>query len=43
MLSVIPFEIVWGGRLKDKSQMLAFETASVIINLFMLTVAMKKA
>ena len=43
MFSVIPFEIVWGGRLKYKSQMLVFETASVIINLLMLTVVMIKA
>lgn len=33
---VIPFEIVWGGRLKDSSQMLLFETVSVTINLIML-------
>ena len=33
---VIPFEIVWGGRLKDSSQMLLLETVSVTINLIML-------
>jgi hypothetical protein len=38
IIGVIPFEIVWGGRLADKSQMFAFEIASVIINLFMLAV-----
>jgi hypothetical protein len=35
---IIPFDMVWGGRLKDSSQMLAFETVSVIINLVMLAV-----
>ena len=43
MLRIIPFEIVWGGRLQDSSQMLAFETVSVIINLIMLAVVGIKA
>lgn len=42
MLRIIPFETVWGGRLKDQSQMLTFETVSMIINLIMLaTVGIK--
>jgi hypothetical protein len=36
MLGIIPFEIVWGGRLKDASQMLSFEAISVMVNLIML-------
>jgi hypothetical protein len=36
IIKIIPFEIVWGGRLKDQSQMLTFETFSAIINMFML-------
>lgn len=36
MVGVVPFEIVWGGRLKDHSQMLSFETVSILINLLML-------
>jgi hypothetical protein len=43
MTGIIPFEIVWGGRLKDKSQMLTFETISVVVNLVMLTVVAIKA
>ena len=43
MFSIIPSEIVWGGRLNVKSQMLAFESASVIINLLMLLVVMMRA
>ncbi len=30
---VIPFTIVWGGRLKDAGQMLRFESVSLLINL----------
>lgn len=37
ILGVIPFEIVWGGRIKDRSQMISFETASILLNLLMLT------
>jgi hypothetical protein len=36
--SVIPFEIVWGGRLKSYSQMLSFEAISIAVNLIMLAV-----
>lgn len=36
MLSVIPFELVWGGRLQDHSQMLSFEGISILVNLMML-------
>ena len=43
MLEVIPFDIVWGDRLKDKSQMLRFEITSVIINFIMLGVVAIKA
>ncbi len=35
---IIPFEIVWGGRLNDQSQMLIFETVSIAINLIMSSV-----
>lgn len=38
MLGVIPFEIVWGGRLTDRAEMLRSETISVILNLLMITV-----
>ena len=33
---IIPFEIVWGGRLTSQQQMLVFETVSILINLLML-------
>ncbi len=35
---VVPFQIVWGGRLKDTAQMLVFETVSILLNLLMLLV-----
>jgi hypothetical protein len=43
LLGIIPFEIVWGGRLKDHSQMLAYETVSITLNLVMLTIVGVKA
>ena len=43
ILNVIPFGVVWGGTMKDRSQMLTFETVSIIINILMLAVAGIKA
>ena len=39
---LIPFEAVWGGRLKSSEQMLQFEFVSIAINLFMLVVILIK-
>ena len=36
MFQVIPYGMVWGGRLKDSSQMLLFEAISIAVNLLML-------
>jgi hypothetical protein len=36
LTEVIPFTIVWGGRLKDLAQMRVFETVSLGINALML-------
>lgn len=38
LFGVIPFNMVWGGRLKDHAQMVSFETVSIVLNLFMLIV-----
>lgn len=38
IVSVIPYDIVWGGKLKDVSQMRAFEAISIVLNLIMLAV-----
>ncbi|WP_276496513.1 hypothetical protein [Pontibacter litorisediminis] len=38
LTGVVPFDAVWGGRLKDREQMLAFESVSILMNLVMLAV-----
>ncbi|GAA4362879.1 hypothetical protein GCM10023185_31160 [Hymenobacter saemangeumensis] len=40
---IIPYTIVWGGRLKTQEQMLRFETVSIALNLLMLAVVAVKA
>ena len=39
LLRIVPFELVWGGRLKDVAEMITFETVSIVISLFMLAIA----
>lgn len=41
--SVIPFEIVWGGRLKSREEMIPFEITSIALNLVMLGIVMMQA
>lgn len=36
LLRIIPFEMIWGGRLKDASEMMSFESISILVNLLML-------
>lgn len=38
LAGVIPFDMVWGGRLKSKDQMIPFEITSLILNVLMLAV-----
>ena len=33
LTEVIPYTVVWGGKLKSKQQMIGFETISIIVNL----------
>jgi len=35
ILKIIPYEITWGGRLKNDTEMYVFETISIVINLFL--------
>lgn len=42
LLQIIPFTIVWGGRLKTESDMYVFESISLIINVCMLAVVLIK-
>lgn len=43
LTGIIPFDIVWGGRLKTHGQMLNFEASSIFINLVMLGIVSLKA
>jgi len=36
LTKVIPYEIVWGGRLKSTQEMVIFETVSIVINALIL-------
>lgn len=36
--SVIPYDIVWGGRLSSREEMLGYEAISLALNVFMLVV-----
>ncbi|WP_439880065.1 hypothetical protein ACSX1A_12950 [Pontibacter sp. MBLB2868] len=38
LFGVVPYEMVWGGRLKGTSQMIVFELISILINVAMLAV-----
>lgn len=38
LTGAIPFDIVWGGRLSSREQMLRFEILSIALNLLMLAI-----
>lgn len=42
LFGVIPYHIVWGGRLESRSQMLVFETITIVLNLFIISVICMK-
>lgn len=42
LTGIIPFNIVWGGRLKDHSAMLKFESVSILLNVVFLLVVLIK-
>lgn len=35
VLKIIPYEITWGGRLKNDNEMYVFESVSILINFFL--------
>jgi hypothetical protein len=43
LLGRVPFQVVWGGRLTDYSQMVAFESVSLLVNLLMIAVVLVQA
>jgi hypothetical protein len=42
VVKIIPYDIAWGGRLQNDSEMFVFEAASIAINLFLVTVLLMK-
>lgn len=40
IFGIVPYQILWGGRLKNHHEMLVFETVSIVINGLMLVVVM---
>jgi hypothetical protein len=42
LLQVIPYEIVWAGRLQSSKEMYVFETASIVINLIIIAALLLK-
>ena len=40
VMGIIPFEIVWGGRLESTDQMIVFESVSLLVNIIMILVVM---
>lgn len=36
MVGIVPYEMVWGGKLKSRDQMLVFESISIAINLLLI-------
>ncbi|GAA4886834.1 hypothetical protein GCM10023311_07950 [Flaviramulus aquimarinus] len=42
MLKIVPYEISWGGRLKNDTEMYVFETISIIINLLLFSILLIK-
>ncbi len=41
-LKIIPYEITWGGRLKNDAEMYVFESISILVNLFLLFILLIK-
>lgn len=40
LLKIVPYSIVWGGRLKTDTEMYRFETVSILINLLFLFIVL---
>jgi hypothetical protein len=36
LLKIVPYQITWGGRLKNDTEMYMFESVSILINLFLI-------
>lgn len=42
LMKIIPYELTWGGKLKNDSEMYVFELVSIAINSFLLYVLLQK-
>ena len=43
LVGIVPPEIVWGGRISDRSELVKMEIISILINLVMLQIVMVRA
>lgn len=43
LFSIIPFEMVWGGRIKNHDEMVRLELVSIVANLLMLAIVAVRA
>ncbi len=43
LLGIVPFQMVWGGRLTEHSRMVVFESVSLAVNLLMVLVVLVQA
>ncbi len=43
LVRIVPYEMLWGGRLQDPEQMVIFESLSILINAVMLGVVSVRA
>jgi hypothetical protein len=43
IFGIVPFQNVWGGRLKTQEEMLKFEAFSIVLNLIFIAVVLVKA
>jgi hypothetical protein len=43
LTEIIPYSIVWGGRITNQSQMVIFEAVSIVVNAFFLLVVLLKS
>ena len=42
LFKIIPYEITWGGRIKNDTEMYVFEVISILINLFLFFILLIK-
>jgi len=43
LVQIIPFDVVWGGRLSNLDEMRVFETVSIMVNAFLISIVSIKA